>query len=138
MDLPASSPGALETLRQHWRAFGLMAVLYARALLARPREGAHVLQLCLFVAVAEINRQIAAAEAGGETLSEEEAYALSHLKAISLSLLALALILQMAGLAEAGQGAGWRAAGFAGPQLALCWHVLAGGPLRGVPFLDSG
>jgi len=87
-------------LSQKWRLFGLMAVAIARRVAALERAGggkawamASQLELWVRGAVFEINRQIATASEAGEPATEDEAHALNHLKAIALSLLALALFL---------------------------------------------
>ena len=79
----------------------MMAVVFARALLRLERAGgwdayrhAQDLEIRLRAAIIEIYRDIDEAEDASESLTEDEALALSHLRAIALALLGLVLFLQ--------------------------------------------
>ena len=98
----------MNTLRPHksqlpalalaWRALGLMAVAFARRMIRQQRLGAHgaaqqaeMLEAWCYTALVQISAQIAA-YSEETSLSDEEAHGLSRLKALSVSLMLIALV----------------------------------------------
>ena len=135
-----SSP--LLRLQRKWRAFGMMAVVFARALLRLERAGgwdayrhAEDLEIRLRTAIIEIYRDIDEAEESSESQTEDEALALSHLRAIALALLGLVLFLQDLKARLPRKGSGVFA--YAGFGAAHGETLNAAAPIYPLCYLDS-
>ena len=98
----------MNTLRPHksqlpalalaWRALGLMAVAFARRIIRQQRLGAHgagqqaeMLEAWCYTALVQISAQIAT-YSEETSLSDGEAHGMSRLKALSVSLMLIALV----------------------------------------------
>lgn len=129
-------------VRARWQLFGLMAVAIARSLVRLERLGvgegwakANALELWVRGAVHLLNREIAEASAAGEPDDPEAAGALAHMRAIAVTLLALAMFLQSLKDQLPRKGAGrfaLRASAFA--EAVAC---VPASPIRASGYLDS-
>ena len=136
----------LQTLAAQWRMLGLMLVAYARkvsglqhAAAGTAKLEAERLELWTRCMLAVLNRQVLALQASGRELSEDERQALAHMKAMSLALLALAILARhyVTCGPNGVRAPAWQVRALRDASAWISRALTAGHP-RPVPFLDSG